>query len=248
LKLIVSLLFLFGLTPSNACQNTQQIIEINSEKGFFTGQVNYADSLNLKEKQLILTFDDGPLPGWTDKVLTILSKHCIKATFFLVGQMAHSAPHLVERIKKEGHTIGHHSNTHPMTLGKMNEQRALDDMEKGFKAVDLAAHQTNFNAPATPFFRYPGFGDSNNLNEYLKKRQIAVFGAEIWIYDWLEMTRDQQLFVALKQIEKHKKGIVLFHDTRAQMVNMLDELLETLIKQGYSFVHLVPAKNDNFLQ
>src|SRR5262245_20450734 len=83
------------------------------------GVLNYRESLPLNDREVVLTFDDGPLPPYTTHVLDVLASECIKATFFLVGRMAQGYPHLVKRIQADGHTIANHSQNHPFTFHKM---------------------------------------------------------------------------------------------------------------------------------
>src|SRR5271165_7340723 len=80
------------------------------------GSLQYQESLPLNDHEVVLTFDDGPLPPYTTRVLDILDSECVKATFFLVGQMAKAHPEVVRRIHQAGHSIGTHSYTHPLTF------------------------------------------------------------------------------------------------------------------------------------
>lgn len=82
------------------------------------GAMAHAVALPLAEKEVVLTFDDGPMPRFSNQILDILAAQCTKATFFLVGEMAHEHPATVRRIFAEGHTIGTHSEDHPLRFGK----------------------------------------------------------------------------------------------------------------------------------
>src|ERR1700748_3901682 len=77
------------------------------------GTMQYAETLPLRDHEVVLTFDDGPLPHNSDQVLAILASQCIKATFFEIGQMAKSFPEGVRKLRDAGHTLGTHTQTHP---------------------------------------------------------------------------------------------------------------------------------------
>src|SRR6516225_12145954 len=84
------------------------------------GTLQYPESLPLNDHEVVLTFDDGPLPPYTSRVLDTLASECVKATFFMVGRMVQGYPAIVRRIYNEGHTIANHSQTHPFTFHKMS--------------------------------------------------------------------------------------------------------------------------------
>ena len=82
--------------------------------------MQYPETLPLADHEVVLTFDDGPLPPYTSRALDIFASECVKAIFFLVGQMAKAHPGTVRKIQAAGHTIGTHSNSHPFTFHRMN--------------------------------------------------------------------------------------------------------------------------------
>lgn len=190
---------------------------------------------------MVLTFDDGPHPTTTIPALKALKDACVQATFFIVGQRAAEHPALVKRLIAEGHTVGHHSQTHPMTLADMPYDKAVADIEKGLTSDDKAAYGTAGPHPRVPFFRFPGFGSSPQLLDYLAKRGIGVFGADFWAGDWVEMTPEVQLHLVMERLAHARRGIILFHDTRAQTVKMLPAFFAALKEGGYKVVHIVPA-------
>src|SRR5215813_1802936 len=102
------------------------------------GVFSYRESLPLNDHEVVLTFDDGPLPPHTTKVLDILASECVKATFFMVGRMASGYPNLVKRVYAEGHTIATHSLSHPFTFHKMSVDAASREIEGGFNSVRAA--------------------------------------------------------------------------------------------------------------
>jgi peptidoglycan-N-acetylglucosamine deacetylase len=93
------------------------------------GGMQYRESLPLADHEVVLTFDDNPLPPRTIHVLDTLASECVKATFFLVGKMATNYPGVVHKIAAAGHTIGTHSQTHP--LRRRCHGRRLDEDQPG---------------------------------------------------------------------------------------------------------------------
>lgn len=243
-----ALLLACGLSASPAfaagsCEGrlgTSRVMEVQPA-GLQVGTKHFPQTLDLAEGEVVLTFDDGPHPGTTNMVLAALARECVHATFFLVGRAAAAQPDLARRIVAEGHTVGHHSQTHPMTLADMPFDKAVADIEKGFASVEKAAYGSASPQLRVPFFRFPGFGSSPQLLDYLAKRGVGVFGADLWAGDWNPMTPDEQLRLVMERLDHQKRGIILFHDTRAQTAKMIPAFLVALREHGYRVVHIVPA-------
>jgi peptidoglycan-N-acetylglucosamine deacetylase len=245
---------LFGLAGSHAegqaqppaCRadalGTARTIEIGAQGGLALGLKTYPQTLDLADHEIVLTFDDGPLPATTRHVLDALAQQCVKATFFLIGRNAAAAPALVKRALAEGHTLGHHTFSHPaVTLRGLSTKAAQRDIEKGFEADDLAAYGKADVSPKVPFFRFPGFADTPELMAWLAQRNIVVFGADLWASDWLPMSPRAELQTVLARLEAEKRGILLLHDIRRSTVLMLPELLSKLKRRGFKIVHIVPG-------
>lgn len=219
---------------------TSRVLEVNPV-GLQVGTQHFPQTLDLHDGEVVLTFDDGPHPGTTEQVLKALAHACVRATFFVVGAHAAEHPGLLKRIIAEGHTVGHHSLTHPMTLADISYDKAVAEIERGFTADDKAAYGAAGAHPRVPFFRFPGFGSSPELLEYLSKRGVGVFGADLWAGDWNPMTPEEQLTLTMHRLDHAKRGIILFHDTRSQTARMMPMFLATLKEKGYRIVHIVPA-------
>lgn len=117
------------------------------------GLKTYPRTLALQDGEFVLTFDDGPNPPTTDKVLKALAAQCAKATFFLIGRNSASAPATVRAEIAAGHTVGHHSMTHPaVTLRNLSDEAARADIDRGFAADDVAAYGTASGEPRVKFF------------------------------------------------------------------------------------------------
>ncbi len=138
--------------------------------------------------------------------------------------------------------IGHHSYSHPdKTLRLMSEAAAKADIDKGISAVEQIIYGSAGPRPHVPFFRFPGFADTPALVAWLSSRDIAVFGADVWAFDWLDISPDDELQVILRRLEQDKRGILLLHDSRPATAAMLPALLIELRKRGFKIVHLVPG-------
>jgi len=205
------------------------------------GRKHFPDTLPLAEKEVVLTFDDGPLAGTTERVLAALKAECVRATFFLLGRMAEAAPALVRRERTEGHTVAYHSYGHPI-LTHLHPERATTDIRRGMIAVDIAAYGNAAGSPRTPFFRFPGFASSPALLDWAAEHGIIVFGADVWASDWNAMTPQDELRLIMGRLQRSHGGILLMHDTKQQTAAMLPSLLRALKTGGYKVVHIVPAR------
>jgi peptidoglycan/xylan/chitin deacetylase (PgdA/CDA1 family) len=219
---------------------TARVLAIDPATTAPVGRKQFPLTLPLAAREVVLTFDDGPWPGTTDRVLAALKAECVRATFFMLGRNAAAHPALAKRVAAEGHTVGHHSYSHPL-LNRMSLERADAEIERGIAAVDAAVYGEPGGPPRTPFFRFPGFAANRALLGLLKERGIAVFGADLWPGDWARMTPQHELAVLLKRLGHTGGGIVLLHDTQAKTATMLPALLRELKRRSYGVVHIVPA-------
>ena len=220
---------------------TERVIEVDAKTTPRVGRKHFPTTLPLASKELVLTFDDGPWPGTTPKVLDALKHECVHATFFLLGRNVEEHPELARRELAEGHSVGHHTYSHPL-LDRMALAKAEAEINRGIAADEFALYGQRRTDPTTPFFRFPGFASTRALLDRMSERHIMVFGADVWASDWLPMGPDRELRLILARIEQVGRGIVLFHDTKAQTAQMLPAFLRELKRRGYRIVHVVPAK------
>ena len=205
------------------------------------GTLQYDESLPLNDHEVVLTFDDGPLPPYTNRVLDTLAAECVKATFFLVGRMAAGYPHIVQREFAEGHTIAGHSQDHPFTFAKMSIDQASQEIEDGFQSV-----RTILGDPkaVAPFFRIPGLLRQDSVEEYLASRSYATFSLDFLADDWTHIRAKEIVRRAMKRIEARHRGILLLHDIQPATAAALPTLLAELKARGYKIVQVVPATPD----
>jgi peptidoglycan/xylan/chitin deacetylase (PgdA/CDA1 family) len=207
------------------------------------GLKSFPQTLPLADKEVVLTFDDGPFPPTTKLILAALAQECVRATFFMIGESAAGSPDLVRRMAAAGHTIAHHTWSHAH-LNKLPTAAAVAQIDRGIKADDAALYGTAGPTPATPFFRFPYFESTPALLDLLQARGIVVFGADFWASDWEVMQPQQQLNLIIERLKVARKGIILFHDTKPQTAAMLPDFLKYLRDNQYRVVHIVAAPRD----
>lgn len=236
---------LFGPAHAAECLRkdalgTSRVLEVDPATYPRVGLKSFPQTLPLRDGEVVLTFDDGPTPGVTDKVLTALAAECVQATFFMVGRNAADHPDMVRKIARLGHTIGYHTWDHPH-LNKIPLDQAEANINRGIEAVGKALHGTSSTIPSTPFFRFPYFESTPDLLSQMEKRVIAVFGADFWASDWNKMTPEEELKLLTGRLEGHRKGIILLHDPQMRTAVMLPAFLRYLQEHNYHIVHIVPA-------
>jgi peptidoglycan/xylan/chitin deacetylase (PgdA/CDA1 family) len=217
---------------------TARVLAVDAKSTSRVGRKEFPTTLPLGPKELVLTFDDGPWPQTTPRVLDALKADCVLATFFLIGRNAEAFPQLARRELAEGHSIGHHSYSHPI-LSHMTPARAEADINRGIEADEFALYGQRRSEPTTPFFRFPGFAASPILLDRMAARGLVVFGADVWASDWVPMTPEVELRLILARIEQVDHGIVLFHDTKSQTARMLPAFLRALKQRGFQIVHVI---------
>jgi peptidoglycan/xylan/chitin deacetylase (PgdA/CDA1 family) len=203
------------------------------------GSMQYRESLPLEDHEVVLTFDDGPLPPRTNHVLDTLASECVKATFFLVGKMATTYPDVVRRIVAAGHTVGTHSQNHPLRLHKVPLAKAEMEISDGIASVTSVLGE-----PPAPFFRIPGLARTAAIDQYLASQNLMTWSADFPADDWTRISPAQVYSRALQRIEANGKGILLLHDIQARTVEALPALLHELKRRGYRIVHVMPATPD----
>lgn len=227
-----------GLQPcaaSGTALGVARIVEIDTSTGALFGSISAQarESRFLAPKEVVLTFDDGPMPPVTRSILDTLDRFCTKATFFSVGKMALAYPSTIKDILARGHTLGSHTWSHPLNLRRLSLEKSNEEIEKGYAAVTLAAGQ-----PVAPFFRFPGLSDSGPMLKHLQQRGIAAFTVDAVSNDSYISDSAKLLAHALKEVEAQKGGIVLFHDIKPATARMLPQFLTELQRRGFTIVHM----------
>jgi len=229
--------------PRAGALGTSRTLAVDVSQTPRVGLKSFPQTLPLDDHEVVLTFDDGPWPQTTPRVLAALAKECVQATFFLIGKPASEHPELVRRIAAQGHTIGHHTWLH-RSLMRIKPEETTEEIDRGIQAVEMALHGVATTTPSTPFFRFPGFESTPATLDLLQSRGIVVFGTDLWASDWNPMTPAQELKLLTGRLKSARKGIILLHDPKAQTAAMLPDFLRYLKDNRYRVVHLVPAATE----
>jgi peptidoglycan/xylan/chitin deacetylase (PgdA/CDA1 family) len=227
--------------PALACSPGQglgvsRIVEIDTKTGPLYGDMSSfpRQSSLLGPKEIVLTFDDGPVPWITRSILDTLDRFCTKATFFSVGRMAMLYPDTLREIMARGHTLGTHTWSHPLDLRQRPLGQAIDEIERGFAAVAAAAGQ-----PIAPFFRFPGLADSGPMLAHLQSRGIATWTVDVVSNDSFIPSADRLTQETVAKVEARNGGILLFHDIKAVTAKALPGILAELQQRGFRVVHAI---------
>jgi peptidoglycan/xylan/chitin deacetylase (PgdA/CDA1 family) len=215
-----------------------RIIAVDPTEHPRIGTLQYPETLPLADHEVVLTFDDGPSPRYTDRILEILAAECVKATFFMVGEMAKIFSAEARKVEAEGHTIGTHSFRHPFTFGRMTESQAGDEIDKGIEAVGAALGN---QAELAPLFRVPGLLTSKSTEAALASRHLMTWSADVTADDWKPINSAEIVRRAISRLEAKGRGVLLLHDIHEHTVAALPDLLNELKQKGFKIVQVVPA-------
>ncbi|OAE96763.1 oligosaccharide deacetylase [Bradyrhizobium centrolobii] len=230
----------FPVQQKSICANPNalgvaRVVEIDTTGGPGFGFEHFKQFDFLTDKEVVLTFDDGPWPNNTPAVLKALADECTKGLFFAVGKHATYHPEILRQVLAQGHTVGSHTWSHVnLNSKKMTEQQAKDEVEKGFSAVKFALG-TN---PA-PFFRFPQLQHNPAIVSYFGTRNVAMFSTDLDSFDFRkESTPDKIVSNVMTRLDKLGKGIILMHDFQKHTAEALPTLLARLKAGGYKVVQI----------
>lgn len=223
--------------PKSTCSNPDALgvartVEIDTKGGPGFGFEHYKAYDFLQEKEVVLTFDDGPQVRTTKAILDALDAQCTKAIFFSLGKMALGLPEIIRDVAHRGHTVGTHTWSH-QDMRKKSDQEAKDEIEKGVSGVRRAV-----GGPISPFFRYPYLRDSATTLAYLQSRNIAMFSTDVDSFDFKRQTADQLVKSTMARLDKKGKGVLLMHDIQPHTAAAMPALLAALKAGGYKVVHM----------
>ncbi len=212
-----------------------------------TGRTLYvgsqADFSKLRPGEVVLTFDDGPDPSVTPKILEILDEYKVKAVFFMVGKMARNHPKTAQLVASDGQTIGSHSYGHEK-MPKVGYEAAMLSIAKSETAINAALAPVG--KTVSPFFRFPYMAATSAVSASLADAGWTIFSFDADSWDYLKQSPERILKRTLKRLDAKGGGIVLFHDIHARTIKVLPAFLDGLKERGYKVVRVVP-KNPNVL-
>jgi peptidoglycan/xylan/chitin deacetylase (PgdA/CDA1 family) len=215
-----------------------RIVEIDTTggPGFGTQHFNQYDFL--RDKEVVLTFDDGPWPVTTPAVLKALADECLKATFFEIGKHATWHPAITKQVIEAGMTVGTHTWSHK-DLARNPYAKDLDLAEQEIEMGNSAVHMAAGGMPVAPFFRFPYLQHPAQILSYLGERNIAVFSTDIDSRDFRMHKPEDVVKSVMTQLDKRGRGVILMHDFKRHTADAMPELLRQLKAGGYKVVHMV---------
>lgn len=222
-----------------ACANPDalgvaRVVQIDTTGGPGFGFEHFKQLDFLRDKEVVLTFDDGPWPNNTPAVLKALADECTKGLFFPIGKHATYHPEILRQVLAQGHTVGAHTWSHAVLTRKgMTEQAAKDEIEKGFSAVRWA-----LEAPPAPFFRFPALQHPPAMVTYLGQRNIGIWSCDVDSFDFKTRNAEQVITNVMTKLDKLGKGIILMHDFQKHTAEALPTLLRRLKAGGYKVVQI----------
>jgi len=227
-----------GASAQDACPKAgtlgvSRTVEIDTTGGPGFGMEPYKAYDFLKDKEVVLTFDDGPQKYATEAVLKALADECVKATFFSIGKMALGYPEIIREVSKAGHTVGTHTWSHKAIAKAKTFEEGRAEIERGISGVHRAV-----GGPIAPFFRFPTLVDTQEAVAYLGKRNIAMFSTDIDSIDYKPQTVDHLVKSVIAKLDKRGKGIILMHDIHKRTAQALPLILAQMKAKGYKIVHL----------
>jgi peptidoglycan/xylan/chitin deacetylase (PgdA/CDA1 family) len=214
-----------------------RVMTVDARRTPLVGTQDYSGTLRLAPREVVLTFDDGPRPPYTHRVLKALADECLRATFFILGRQANAHPQMVRQVRAAGHTIGTHTQNHPMH--RMSPVRAMAEINTGIDSVGNALGSTGALAP---FFRFPGLYRTSAAEQYLRRRGLMAWSIDVDSYDYSGSTVSFMLQRMLTNLERKQGGILLMHDIQPKTAAVLPSLLKELKRRGFRIVHVVPSE------
>ena len=198
--------------------------------------------LNTDQQIIALTYDDGPNPPYTDRLLDVLAQHNVKATFFLIGNRIERHPETVSRIIAEGHQVGNHTYSHPL-LGFLPPNYVRQEIERTDRLLRQhgIAGEIVFRAPVLTRFLPVAWVQA--------KEDRTHISCNVWSWDWTTQNPDRITETVLK---KTKPGsIIVLHDGKAEnaradrsgTIEATDRIITALKQDGYQFVRLSDVSN-----
>jgi peptidoglycan/xylan/chitin deacetylase (PgdA/CDA1 family) len=228
--------------PKVACNNipdalgVSRVVQIDTTGGPGFGFEHFKQLDFLKDKEVVLTFDDGPWQVNTPSVLKTLADQCTTGIFFPIGKHATYYPEILKQVAAAGHTVGAHTWSHAnLNNKKLTEQQRKDEIEKGFSAVKWA-----LGAAPAPFFRFPALQHPPEMVTYLGERNIGIFSCDLDSFDFKSSKPQQVVDNIFRKLDKLGKGIILMHDFQKHTAEALPEILRKLKAGGYKVVQMKP--------
>jgi len=231
-----------GVSPAKQpCNNADALgigrsVEIDTTGGPGFGFEHFKQMDFLRDKEVVLTFDDGPWPENTPNVLQALANECTTGIFFPIGKHATWHPEILKQVAAAGHVIGSHTWSHQdLNRGKYakDQNAAKEEIEEGISAVKWA-----LGAAPAPFFRFPALQHPPAMVTYLGERNIGIWSCDLDSFDFKASKPEVIINTVFTKLNKLGKGIILMHDFQKHTAEALPALLRRLKTEGYKVVQV----------
>ena len=216
---------------------TSRILAIDPAQYRRIGHMQYSDSLPLADKEVVLTFDDGPILPYSNQILDILASQCVKATYFLVGEMARAfPPGCAAFTRKDTRSARTASTIRPGSANCRSRECVMRSTEAfPTSAPHWAIPNISHRSSVFPVWRDPMSSKANS-----QARGLSVFSSDTDADDWHHRISGPQIIaLAMRRLEVRGKGILLLHDIHPATVAALPGLLKELKDNGFHIVQVV---------
>jgi peptidoglycan-N-acetylglucosamine deacetylase len=229
----------FAQCPENPdALGTSRVLTVNPRQFPMVGRAQYRESLQLRKREVVLTFDNGPSYPYTESILKALATECVKATFFALGSNVEEDPELLRQVAGEGHTIGVQTYN-AVSLEALPFADAKKEIDSGVRAVNAALQNMH---TVTPFFRAPMLNLPTPAARYIGSLGMMVWSNDVDSRDWDERSEEQIIEESIKGLEKTGGGILALQDIQPATARALPKLLFQLKQRNFKIVHVVPAQ------
>ena len=190
---------------------------------------------DLNQCEVAFTFDDGPDPILTERLIEILHSESVQANFFVVGRNVDRYPQITNLVAEAGHVVGNHSYSHK-NFPKLSFKDVKREIVKGFRSL------LNLWDFTTPFFRFPYGAFTKKSRHFLQNQDVAEFFWNMDTRDWDIKNPNALYRNVVKELNREKRGILLFHDVHPQTIEVIPEVLLALKRAGYTTAVFVPQE------
>ena len=205
------------------------------------GLMEYDETLPLEDHEVVLTFDDGPIPPSTPKVLDALAAECVKATFFRGGRDGQGASSAgAPRIPTKAIPSAPTPSITPISTASPADAATRRFRAASHRSTRRWADRSRPPSSASPIWRPRPAQDTLAL-----KLGLTVWSTDIHANDWNRLTPERVAGLAMQRLERNRKGILMLHDIHERTALAVPLLLKELKARGYSVVHVVPADADH---
>ncbi len=210
------------------------IIVVGSSKISLNYYLHSYCKSSIDKKEIAITFDDGPHPELTPKLLGILNEYDTKVTFFCVGEKVKLNPHIVRKIDREGHIVGNHTYYHSKFFDLFSSSRMINEIYCSNNDIYKITGKT-------PVLFRPPYGVTNPmLLKAIRLTNMSSIGWSLRSFDTVKKTDS-----VLEKLKSRTSAgdIVLFHDTVPDILNIVESYLKWLLKNNYRVVSLTDLLN-----